>query len=106
VEQKIMASGTVSVERVGNRLTFCIEGTFDYEVVGNLKKLCEKQKKAAEYVIDLKGVAYINSSAFGAMLYIKEVYEAGNDDISLINASPTVMKMLKMINFDQLFRVV
>ncbi|MBF0454124.1 MAG: STAS domain-containing protein [Magnetococcales bacterium] len=101
-----MDSGTVDCERKEGKLTIRLQGSFDYGVVVKLKRLLETQSKASEYVIDLQEATYINSSAFGAMVYIKEKFSASNDEISIINASPSIMKLLKSVHFDQLFRVV
>jgi HptB-dependent secretion and biofilm anti anti-sigma factor len=98
----------VSCSRVSGKLTFRINGVFDYKVVMDLKKLATKQArtKAKEYVVDLKEVTYINSSAFGALIFIKEAFGASNEDISIVNPSPEVRKMLEVVNFHQLFKIV
>jgi HptB-dependent secretion and biofilm anti anti-sigma factor len=90
----------------GGKLVFHIIGRFDYASGVELKTLAKSQRKAKEYVIDLKEVSYINSSAFGVMLAIREIFEIENSDIFLINASPDIRKMLSIVNFDQLFTVV
>jgi anti-anti-sigma factor len=96
----------VTCKRESDTLTFRITGNFNYAIVLGVKKLVEQQKKADKYVIDLAGVTHINSSAFGALIYIKETYGAGDNDISIINSSPEVVKMLKGVNFHQLFQIV
>jgi anti-anti-sigma factor len=101
----IQMTNLVTCDRKEETLTFKILGEFDYTTGVKLKKLAQRQSKADEYIIDLKMVKYINSSAFGAMIVLKEIFQADDNSISLINASPEIMQMLKAVHFDKLFRV-
>jgi anti-anti-sigma factor len=95
----------VSCERVKEKLIFHVNGSFNHAVGVDLKNLAKSQKKAKEYVIDLEGVSYINSSAFGVLLTIRETFGITNNEISLINVSDEVKQMLSVVNFDRLFKV-
>jgi anti-anti-sigma factor len=101
-----MSSGSITCERKGDKLTFYVVGSFDFALGVELKNLAKKQPKAKEYAVDLEGLTYINSSAFGAMLFLRELFGANNDSLSLINASPDILKMIKAIKFDTIFRVI
>ncbi len=99
-------SGEVYCERQGVKLVFHVTGNFDFRTGNQLKELAKNQERALKYVIDLRQVKYINSSAFGVMLSLREHFDADIDNFSLINASPVVKGMLDVVNFNKLFTVV
>jgi HptB-dependent secretion and biofilm anti anti-sigma factor len=101
-----MDSGAVTCERQDDKLTFRIIGSFNYAIGSELKKLANRQSKASEYIIDLRAVTYINSSAFGVMLILREMFGADEDNLSLVNASPEIKKMLNVVKFETIFKVV
>ncbi|MBF0447210.1 MAG: STAS domain-containing protein [Magnetococcales bacterium] len=103
-----MDKQNVSCERKNGQLIFYISGSFDYKSGVQLKNLANKELELGrekEYVIDLKNVRYINSSVFGAMIILKEIFGATSESFSLINASPEVLKMLKTVHFHTLFNI-
>lgn len=55
------------------------------------------------YVVNLQGTTYMDSSALGMLLLLRD--HAGGDeaDIRLLNCSPDVRKILSVSNFEQLF---
>lgn len=102
-----MGKGCVHCERGGGgSVTFRIEGAFDYAVVVELKRMAAEQETAPDAcVIDLKQTTYINSSAFGGLLFLKQTFGLPDEAIRIVNASPPVRKMLEAVHFDQLFNV-
>jgi anti-anti-sigma factor len=50
-------------------------------------------------------VAYLDSSALGMLLMVRERAQAANKEISLSQANPTVMKILDIANFSKLFTI-
>ena len=56
-------------------------------------------------VVDLNGATYLDSSALGMLLLLRD--HAGSDkaDIRLINCNPDVRKVLSVSNFEQLFAI-
>ena len=60
--------------------------------------------KAQTYIIDLKEVTFLDSSAIGIFLLFSE--ELGhNHNIELHNACPTVIDILDISGLDRLFKV-
>ncbi|MCY1442851.1 STAS-domain containing protein [compost metagenome] len=57
------------------------------------------------YVVDLKGATYLDSSALGMLLLLRD--HAGGDQaqISLIHCNADVRKILSISNFQQLFDI-
>ena len=56
-------------------------------------------------MIDMKGTSYLDSSALGMLLLLRDY--AGGDDasISIVNANDDVKKILSISNFEQLFTI-
>jgi len=90
----------------GNELTLMIKGRFDFsahqEFRGSYEKLA---KKPDRYIIDLKETAYVDSSALGMLLLLRDFAGGGNARIEIQHASDDVKRILTISNFDQLFTI-
>ncbi len=90
----------------GKELTISIQGRFDFSAHQDFRDSYERAGTTPErYVIDLKGTTYLDSSALGMLLLLRD--HAGGDtaQIRLINCSPDVRKILAISNFEQLFSI-
>lgn len=56
------------------------------------------------YVLNMSELSYLDSSALGMLLLLKDHAQAGAD-ISIINCIPDVYKILEIANFGQLFSI-
>lgn len=106
-----------------NELTILVQGRFDFGAHQDFREAYEKPHKAkgphtvgtqtdlghlpTHYSVDLKGTTYIDSSALGMLLLMRD--HAGGDKakhkIRLFNCSPDVKKILAISNFAQLFDI-
>ncbi|MDG1580332.1 STAS domain-containing protein [Pseudomonas sp. GOM6] len=90
----------------GQELTIHIQGRFDFSVHQEFRDAYERVTATPKrYVVDLKGATYLDSSALGMLLLLRD--HAGGDHarISLINCNPDVRKILAISNFEQLFQI-
>ncbi|WP_263139270.1 STAS domain-containing protein [Pseudomonas sp. RIT-PI-AD] len=90
----------------GQELTISIQGRFDFGAHQEFRDSYERVSATPErYVIDLKGTTYLDSSALGMLLLLRD--HAGGDaaQIQLVNCSPDVRKILTISNFEQLFSI-
>ena len=90
----------------GQELTIIIKGRFDFSTHQEFRSAYEpKEKQATRYKVDLKDTHYLDSSALGMLLLLRD--HAGGDDayIRVINASSDVRKILAISNFDKLFEI-
>ncbi|WP_017939562.1 STAS domain-containing protein [Zestomonas thermotolerans] len=90
----------------GQELTISIQGRFDFSLHQAFRDAYERADiRPRRYVIDLEGTNYLDSSALGMLLLLRDY--AGGDDalISLINCNPDVRKILGISNFGQLFQI-
>lgn len=92
----------------GNQATLALSGRFDFNVHRDFKEAYMSALNDAEVQtinINLAGVEYLDSSALGMLLMLRERVQAANKQISLTNPNETVMKILDIANFKKLFTI-
>ena len=97
---------TSHVSADGNQLTIAIKGRFDFAKHQDFRAAYEKNDPIPEsIVVDLKEATYIDSSALGMLLLLRD--HAGGDEsqVSVVNSNSDVRKILAISNFDKLFDI-
>ena len=91
----------------GNALTINIEGRFDFSSHQQFRRAYEEgsDSKPASYIIDMKETSYLDSSALGMLLLLRDYAGGDASDISIVNANDDVKKILSISNFGQLFTI-
>ncbi|HGM5581225.1 TPA: STAS domain-containing protein [Pseudomonas putida] len=86
------------------QLTIKVKGRFDFGKHQEFRSAYERYS-ADHVVVDLKDATYLDSSALGMLLMLRD--HAGGDDsrICLTNTSPDVRKILAISNFTKLFEI-
>ncbi|MEE3505251.1 MULTISPECIES: STAS domain-containing protein [unclassified Pseudomonas] len=90
----------------GQELTIFIEGRFDFAAHQDFRGAYENAAGTPRrFVVDLKGTSYLDSSALGMLLLLRD--HAGGDDakIHLINCNADVNTILTISNFSKLFQI-
>lgn len=83
-----------------------IDGTFDFSVHKDFRASYEGVvSKGTPVVVDLREVEYIDSSALGMLLMLREYLGDDKADVTLEVRSPAVRNILQVSNFHQLFDV-
>ncbi|MEO5333951.1 MAG: STAS domain-containing protein [Magnetococcus sp. YQC-5] len=57
------------------------------------------------FVVDLAGAEFIDSSALGMLLLLREMTDATGADVEIVNTRPEVLKILHTAKFEQLFKI-
>jgi anti-anti-sigma factor len=88
----------------GQTLTISVKGRFDFAKHQEFRQSYES-RDLAEVVVDLKDATYLDSSALGMLLLLRD--HAGGDDsyVRVVNSSSDVKKILAISNFDKLFDI-
>ncbi len=97
-------STTVSDD--GKTITITIVGRFDFNLYQDFRQAYKQATRPdTRYVIDLGQADYMDSSALGMLLLLRE--RAGDDqgDIQIINTKPEIKKILTISNFQRLFKI-
>ena len=90
----------------GKELTIKIQGRFDFSAHQEFRDAYEKTLQSpSNYVVDLKETTYLDSSALGMLLLLRDHAGGDNSDIKIMNCNPDVKKILAISNFEQLFNI-
>lgn len=87
-------------------LTIAVEGRFDFSAHQDFRAAYESpESKPQAYCVDMKDTNYLDSSALGMLLLLRD--HAGGDgaQIYIENCSADVKKILTISNFEQLFTI-
>ncbi|MBL8376956.1 MAG: STAS domain-containing protein [Burkholderiales bacterium] len=96
----------VNVNQEQGRARVALKGRFDFTCHRGFKEAYEQALAAggvSEVVVDLREVDYLDSSALGMLLLLRDKGKAQNKQVSLANCAGTVRDVLKVANFDKLF---
>jgi HptB-dependent secretion and biofilm anti anti-sigma factor len=91
----------------GAELTIEVEGRFDFSAHQEFRKAYEvASTKPRKFIIDMRGANYLDSSALGMLLLLRDYAGGDTAQISISHCSPEVKNILTVSNFDQLFNLV
>ena len=90
----------------GKKLTIVVKGRFDFGSHQTFRESYERFYKVPElYVVDLKDTTYMDSSALGMLLLLRDHAGGDNADVQVVNSNSDVRKILAISNFDKLFDI-
>lgn len=98
VEQRISDDKKTIAIRVAGRFDYSLHRTFR-------SAYKDVQLKRALYKLDLSATEYIDSSALGMLLLLKEHAEALDSKVILLRPSPVIYKILSIANFTKIFDI-
>lgn len=96
----------VNIHTHDNRVTLVLNGRFDFSAHREFRAAYESalaNKEAKEVEVDLGAVEYLDSSALGMLLLLKERAEAVHKTVALANCRGVVAQVLEVANFAKLF---
>ncbi|MNI95463.1 STAS domain protein [compost metagenome] len=88
----------------GKKLTISVKGRFDFAKHQDFRASYE-HKELKAVVVDLKEATYLDSSALGMLLLLRDHAGGDDSDIRVVNSSSDVRKILAISNFDKLFDI-
>jgi anti-anti-sigma factor len=98
---------TSEISNDGATITIKVSGRFDFAVQNEFRDCYYNvgENKDASFVIDMANTNYMDSSALGMLLMMRE-YLGGNDaSISITNCSSDIKNILTVANFQGLFNM-
>lgn len=97
----------VTVNASTKELVVKISGRFDFSLHQDFRKISEGTAQNVKSItIDLARTDYIDSSALGMLLILRDKVGDNKGLIKVINATADVKKILQIANFDKLFTLV
>ncbi|MGE0682974.1 MAG: STAS domain-containing protein [Candidatus Binatia bacterium] len=97
---------TVKTQVTGEKAKLSLSGRFDFTAHREFRQSYEdvlRQSGVAGLEVDLGGVDYIDSSALGMLLLLKENVERSRLQLVLTNCRGSVRRVLDVANFGKLF---
>ncbi len=96
----------VATSQDGKQTTIRVKGRFDFSTHQEFRGAYEHAPATTTvFVVDLREASYLDSSALGMLLLLRD--HAGGDtaQVKIINCNPDVRKILTISNFEQLFTI-
>ena len=98
----------IKVVTNGSSATILMNGRFDFNAHRPFKDAYDpllQQKNITTLEIDLANVSYMDSSALGMLLLLRERTEAAGIDVALTKPTNTVAQILDIANFGKVFTI-
>ena len=90
----------------GRTLTISIDGRFDFSAHQSFRNAYEKVSPIpSSIVVDMSKTTYLDSSALGMLLLLRDHSGGDSSNIQLINCNEDIKKILTISNFEQLFQI-
>ncbi|CAN0604841.1 MAG: STAS domain-containing protein [Marinobacter sp.] len=90
----------------GRTLTIKIEGRFDFSTHQAFRDAYEHgDQEVKAFVVDLTDTTYLDSSALGMLLLLRDYAGGDNASIRIENCNSDVRRILAISNFEQLFAI-
>lgn len=95
-----------TVSESGDKVTISVAGKFDFQLYDEFRaSYSDTAGTGVEYVVDLAATEYLDSSALGMLLLLREHAGGESSNIEIAQASPEVRKILDVANFGKLFKI-
>lgn len=95
-----------TVSESGDKVTIAVAGKFDFQLYDEFRaSYAETAGQGVDYVVDLTDTEYLDSSALGMLLLLREHAGGEASSIEITQASPEVRKILDVANFGKLFKI-
>ncbi|PSS56375.1 STAS domain-containing protein [Pseudomonas sp. BBP2017] len=90
----------------GKKLTIQVKGRFDFGKHQEFRNAYDRKgQKPGLVVVDLKDATYLDSSALGMLLMLRDYVGGEASDVRVVNTNSDVRKILAISNFDKLFDI-
>jgi len=97
---------SINVSDDNKSATIKINGRFDFSLHNDFRKSYKDVVlKAGQYTVDLSSTEYLDSSALGMLLLLKEHAESQSSTVKLTGFSDEIKEILTIASFDKIFTV-
>lgn len=89
----------------GGTVTIVVCGRFDFSTHQQFLNVYQQHPKGEKrFVVDLQQAEYMDSSAMGMLLQLRDHSDKGGA-VSLVNGNDGIREILRIANFDRLFDI-
>jgi len=97
----------VSINQQGTLMTISISGRFDFNILQEFRDSYSSLAGSdSQFAVDLAETEYIDSSALGMLLNMKNHLGSEDCTIEIRNCQPNLMKIFTIAHFDKKFKFV
>jgi anti-anti-sigma factor len=91
-----------------DKAVIVLEGRFDFNAYREFREAVDQALKEAgrEIQVDLGAVDYLDSSALGMLLMLRDKAKGAAKEVALANARGSVKQVIDIANFGKLFTLV
>jgi HptB-dependent secretion and biofilm anti anti-sigma factor len=97
---------SIKTQITHDKAKLSLQGRFDFSAHRDFRQGYEgllKQPGVTSLEIDLRDINYIDSSALGMLLVLKETVAKSRQQLTIANCTGSIRKVLEVANFDKLF---
>ncbi len=92
------------LDSAARTLEINISGRFDFGLHKDFRNASEQASSDVNtVVVNMRGVDYVDSSALGMLLILRDKVGESKSAVRIKNSKPEVKKILEIANFDKLF---
>lgn len=96
---------SISTSTVGNKHTIKLQGRFDFSVQAEFRSAYEEVTGGHTFILDFATADYMDSSALGMLLLLRDYAGGDNANIELTNCRAEIKNILEISNFQKLFKL-
>lgn len=98
----------INVTTANNTATICLRGHFAFDAHREFKAAYKNQlanSNIGNIVVDLSGVQYLDSSALGMLLVLRDHVLSANKSLTLSKPSNVTARTFDIASFDRMFTI-
>jgi len=98
---------TTQLSNDGTTTTITINGRFDFNLYKDFRDAYESGLNSGntKFIVNFSKTEYMDSSALGMLLVLRERTGGDNAQVSLTNCNKEIRNILSISNFDKLFTI-
>jgi anti-anti-sigma factor len=96
---------TITGKTENNKRYIVIQGRFDFNCQREFREIYESEVNNVQFVIDFSAVEYIDSSALGMLLLLRDYAGGEAAKVEFVNCRPEVRNIFEISNFQKLFTI-
>lgn len=89
----------------GKTLTIFLPEKFDFQLHRDFRDSYEPEKEIKTTILDMHKTSYMDSSALGMLLQLKEHADKNKSNLSIKNVSKNIMEIMQIAHFDKIFTI-
>ena len=89
----------------GDTRDIAVSGSFTFDVLRDFRKAYLGSVKGKKYVLDLRDVEYLDSSALGMILLLREFVGEDSKRLRVINSKPDIKNIFAVSSMDKIIEI-